>query len=176
MLNSVSNLTTRNLRSSVAMTAREAYLSAPPPGAHVVPPENATLLGSSIGKVQIIFSTLQQKINMLKTMGDRLNHRFSHDAIRHSFAIPKLLYNLRTSPCFLLPKLNSLLRSIFSKILNIDLDEDDSAWLQVTSSQEWRYWDQSCYSTCSFQLQPALTCIPSFSHLIYPTSPILILM
>ena len=73
------------------------------PGAHVTSPESATLLGSPIGDISSISATLLGKIRMLETMGDRLKYLFSHDAIlllRHSFTIPKLLYNLRTSPAF----------------------------------------------------------------------------
>ena len=71
---------------------------------------------------------------MLRTMGDRLKFFFSHDAIllRHSFAIPKLLYILRISPCFLSPSLqeyDNLLRSTVSSIVNIHFE--DPAWSQA---------------------------------------------
>ena len=63
----------------------------------------------------------------------------AHDSIlllRNSFAIPKLSYILRTSPCFLSPVLKSyddLLRSIISSITNIHFaDSDDSSWTQAT--------------------------------------------
>ena len=74
------------------------------PGARVTDPEKATLLGSPIRDISCITAKLDEKIEMLRTMGVRLKHLFSHDAIpllRHSFAIPKLLYNLRTARCFL---------------------------------------------------------------------------
>ena len=62
----------------------------------------------------------------------------SHDAIlrlKHSLALPKLLYNLRTAPCFLSPALqeyDSTLKSIVSTIANVHFGEDDSTWLQAT--------------------------------------------
>ena len=96
------------------------------------------MLGSPVGDIDCISAVLEEKIGMLKTMGERLKYLFSHDAIlllRHSFAIPKLLYNLRTSPCFLSPKLqeyDNLLRSIVSSIVNIRFGEDDPAWTQAT--------------------------------------------
>ena len=74
------------------------------PGTRVTDPERATLLGSFIGNTSCISAILEEKIEMLKTMGERLKYLFSQDAIlllRHSFSIPKLLYNLRTSPCSL---------------------------------------------------------------------------
>ena len=108
------------------------------PGAKVVNPNEATLLGSSIGDTASITDILRSKITMLKRMGDRLQHLSAHDAIlllKHSFALPKLLYNLRTAPCFLSPALqeyNGLLKSILSGITNIHFEEDSPTWLQAT--------------------------------------------
>ena len=107
------------------------------PGAKVIDPSRATLLGSSIGDVTSITDLLSEKTAMLRRMGDRLQHLSSHDAIlllKHSFALPKLLYNLRTAPCFLSPALqeyDSTLKSIVSTIANVHFGEDDSTWLQA---------------------------------------------
>ena len=98
VLDSVSNLITR---SSVAMIAREAYFFVPSLEPMLCPQKMHSPW--IISKVQNISFTLQEKINMLKTMGDRLKRLFSHDAIlllRHSFAIPKLLYILWTQLSF----------------------------------------------------------------------------
>ena len=60
------------------------------PGAQVIDADNTTLLGSPIGDVACISAILQEKIGMMRTMGDRLKFLLSHDAIlllRHSFAI-----------------------------------------------------------------------------------------
>jgi hypothetical protein len=73
-------------------------------GARVVDPMKATLLGSPIWDLSCISNTLSAKTNLLRMMGDRLQLLSAHDAIlllRHSFALPKLLYCLRISPCFL---------------------------------------------------------------------------
>ena len=54
--------------------------------------------------------------------------------VRHSFSIPKLLHILRTSLAFASPLLKSwdlLLRSIVSRITNIDIEQGNS-WLQAT--------------------------------------------
>ena len=107
-------------------------------GAQVVEPTKATLLGSSIGDVHSISDVLTMKIGMLKRMGDRLEQLSAQDAIllvRHSFALPKLLYNLRTSPCFLSPVLqeyDKLLQAIMGRITNIHFTDDDPAWAQAT--------------------------------------------
>ena len=107
-------------------------------GAQEVDPAKATLLGSSIGDVSSVSDVLRAKADMLRKMGDRLQHLSAHDAIlllKHSFALPKLLYNLRTSPCFLSPMLqeyDELLKSIVGHITNIHFSEDDPAWTQAT--------------------------------------------
>ena len=64
------------------------------PEARVVSPFQAMSLGSSVGDVDSISSVLQEKITMLKRMGERLQLLNSHDAIlllKHSFSLPKLL-------------------------------------------------------------------------------------
>ena len=73
------------------------------PGAVVVDHEKACLLGSPIGNVSSFDSAIEDKIHALRTMGDRFPHLAAHDSLtllRHSFAIPKLRYLLRTAPCF----------------------------------------------------------------------------
>ena len=95
-------------------------------------------LGCPIGDLHCVSAVLVDKIHLLKVMGERLQHIFTHDAfllLRHSFALPKLLYTLRTSPCFLSPSLqlyNDALSSIMSSVFNIDFHSNDPAWLQAT--------------------------------------------
>ena len=73
----------------------------------------------------------------MKVMRSRLSLLGKHDALcllRHSFAIPKVLYILRSAPCFSSAHLGAYdeeLRSILSEVLNISL-EDDSSWLQAS--------------------------------------------
>ena len=108
------------------------------PGARVVDPGDAILLGSSIGDVTSISLSLSKKTQLLRKMGDRLQLLSTHDAIlllRHSLALPKLLYCLRTSPCFLSPLFQSYddqLRSIVSAITNTYFGENDLAWTQAS--------------------------------------------
>ena len=70
-------------------------------------------------------------------MGERLGLLCSHDALtllRHCSSLPKVLYTLRTAPCFLschLQSFDDLVRSILSHIVNVSLD-NDSAWLQAS--------------------------------------------
>ena len=80
---------------------------------------------------------IADKVDALKIMGSRLCHRSKHDALlllRHSFAIPKILYMLRTALCFsssCRETYDQELRSILSEVLNISL-LSDSAWSQAT--------------------------------------------
>ena len=107
------------------------------PGLHNVSCYQATLLGSPIGKVECISDTIKEKTELLKLMGGRLSHLQSHDALlllRHSLAIPKVFYTLRTAPCFLssdLETFDETLRTILSSIDNVRLD-DVFAWLQAS--------------------------------------------
>ena len=71
-------------------------------------------------------------------MGERPKHLPTQDSLLllcHSLAIPRVLYILRSSPCFLSLKMqecDALLQSIASKIINISFDEDHPAWIQAT--------------------------------------------
>jgi len=61
-----------------------------------------------------------------------------HDALillRNCFALPKLLYTLRTAPCFrssTLQTYNDCLREILGSVTNNQLERDSSAWTQAT--------------------------------------------
>ena len=108
------------------------------PGAMVVEPERACLLGSPLGDVASISASLDEKVHALSIMGARLSHLSAHDSLtllRHSFAIPKLRYLLRTAPCFLsnsLEQYDSTLRSIVSSVTNTPLAQDENAWRQAS--------------------------------------------
>ena len=120
------------------MTPRDGVLSTLRGAKVVQPSNNATLLGCSIGSVPSISASFEQRIKELAVMGERLNHLPTQDSLLllcHSLAIPRVLYNLRSSPCFLSPKLqvyDILLNSITSKITNISFGEDDPAWIEAT--------------------------------------------
>ena len=108
------------------------------PGACVVDPKKATLLGCPIGDLLSISNAIIKKVRKLETMDDRLKDLATHDAIlllHHCLAIPKLLYTLRTSPCFLSPELenyDNLLKNIVSKTVNIHFGDNDSMWTQAS--------------------------------------------
>ena len=67
---------------------------------------------------------------------NRLKLLLFHDALvllRNSFAIPKLLYTLRTSPCAdnrNMSDFDEKLRSGLTTILNVDINNDQ--WLQAS--------------------------------------------
>ena len=76
-------------------------------------------------------------------MGDRLSYLHAQDALlllHHSFAIPKLLYTLRTAPRFLSYELSiyDILKSITSRITNVPLGDSDTAWTQASLPEKHR--------------------------------------
>ena len=107
------------------------------PGLQLVSRVNAELLGTPIGGIQSTDNIIQGKAVSLRLMGERLCLLQTKDALlllRHSFAIPKVMYILRSSPCFASPQLDSfdgLLSSILSEVINIHLDSD-SNWAQAS--------------------------------------------
>ena len=107
------------------------------PGLHVVSCSRAILLGSPIGSTECVDDIIQNMVEVLQLMGSRLGLLTSHDAfllLRHSFTIPKVLYILRTSPCFVSDRLESfddVLRIMLRNILNVDLALE-STWLQAS--------------------------------------------
>ena len=75
------------------------------PGLCATKREWATLLGSPIGGIEGLCDTLMAKTRSFGVVGNRLQHLHAHNALcllRYAFALPKLLYTLRTSPCFCL--------------------------------------------------------------------------
>ena len=102
----------------------------------VVPLSESTLLGTPISGDELVDSTIIAKIKSLELMGERLQIVSSQDALlilRNSLAIPKVLYLLRTAPCFRSKQLevfDQVLWNILSEVLNIDLSEE-RAWLQA---------------------------------------------
>ena len=106
------------------------------PGLQFAPPNKAVLLRSPLGE-ESMSDLLSAQLYQLKVIGDHLQHFHSHDAItllRRSFAIPKLLHLLRTSPAFRSPLLvswDNMLASILSKITNINFSPKDHAWIQA---------------------------------------------
>ena len=99
--------------------------------------ERATLLGTPIGSVGLIDSILVSKVDKLNIIGERLQHLSSQDALlilRNSMATPKVLYILRTAPCYLSDQLNTFddgFRSILSDVLNVDHSREQD-WLQAS--------------------------------------------
>ena len=94
----------------------------------------------------------------------------THDAIlllRHSLVLPKLLYCLRTSPCFLSPLLQSYddqLRLIVSAITNTYFGENDLAWTQASLPVKFGgTWYTVCCTACTFRL-PGFHCCLCRSH------------
>ena len=106
------------------------------PGIKVIQPEDLTLLGAPVLPCanQKILSA---KLDNLKTLTGRLKLLHEHDALyllKNCMAIPKLLYFLRTAPCFLNPDLlaeyDDTIKTGLENILNVKMT--DLVWDQVS--------------------------------------------
>ena len=94
--------------------------------------EDLTLLGSPV-LPETIEKVLRSKLESLKLMANRLESLDAHDAmflLKNCFAIPKLTYFLRTSPCFLkeetLQEYDQTIQNSLQSILNIKLEGKSS--------------------------------------------------
>lgn len=91
----------------------------------------APILPSAAGPI------LVEKLQALKRLSENLKSLDSHDGfflLKNCFAIPKLLYTLRSSPCFhnmdVLKEYDEVLRSSLESILNVHLL--DRPWSQAS--------------------------------------------
>ena len=100
------------------------------------PPVKATLLGSPIGGIEATEMVLQKKNADLEVLGERLTELQAHDPmclLKNAFSLPKLLYIVRTAPCFkstMLSDFDRLQRSLLESLCNIHLT--DYNWLQAS--------------------------------------------
>ena len=122
------------------------------PGACPVAPSQATLLGSPIGDESCVSLAIMDKVDALQRMGNRLCYLSAHDALtllRSSFAIPRLLYLLRSAPCFSSSSLavyDSVLMSILIEVTNTQLEANGVAWLQASLPVKFGGLGVSCLS------------------------------
>ena len=106
------------------------------PHLQCVNPSEAYLLGSPIGSLEGIEAVLNSKKRSLELLGERLKLLHAHDALcllRNAIALPKILYILRTAPCFsssVLLDLDCLQRSLLEAICNVSLS--DKSWSQAS--------------------------------------------
>ncbi len=86
---------------------------------------------------ECISVALAEKVEELQRLGKRLQMLTAHDALvllRNSFSLPKLLYILRTAPCFrsaTLETYDDCLREILDGVTNNLLERDSQAWVQA---------------------------------------------
>ena len=96
----------------------------------LVRPESQTLLGAAIGGKEATELALTAKLEALERMCSRLELLDAHDGLfllSWSFSLPRLMYLLRTTPCYqssLLDKYDETVRICLEAILNIKLTGD----------------------------------------------------
>ena len=116
-------------------SAKESILSSFPL-LKVIDPEDAILLGSPIGSREAGDNAIKKKINNLKLLKERIKEVQAHDALcllRSAFTLPRLLFLIRTAPCFqshLLAQCDLLQRHILESLCNIS--PDDTSWTQAS--------------------------------------------
>jgi hypothetical protein len=112
-------------------------LSSTLPGAPVVHPKAASLLGSPS---DCITAVINEKISSLQLMGKRLAALNMHDAVlllRYSFSIPRLIFFAQNISCISLTLSVSVrYTSLFllSSLLNISINITDNSWSQASLS------------------------------------------
>lgn len=102
----------------------------------VTPPEALTVLGSPIHSEAIVTS-LRSKHSRLEQMVSRLKMLNAHPALfllRHCLSLPRLLFLLRSSPCFELEEemsqLDATICLSLEEICNVSID--DNGWKQAS--------------------------------------------
>jgi hypothetical protein len=96
----------------------------------------AMLLGAPIGNEQSVDDVLKAKLEELRRLSSRLSLLHAHDALfllKNCFSIPKLMFSLRSAPCYshqLLAEYDEVIRSTLQHIMNVELSDD--AWSQAT--------------------------------------------
>ena len=114
------------------------FITSKIPDLKIIHPAQANLLGSPLGNANSISSAIMEKVCKLEIIGERIKYFQSQDALtllRHSFALPKMLYIPRTSPCstsYDLILYDDLLKTLSSRILNISFRNNESTWTQAT--------------------------------------------
>ena len=97
---------------------------------------DAILLGAPIGDISAIDTVLSNKLTDFQRLASRLTTLGAHDALfllKNCFGMPKLLYTLRSAPCYqssILTQYDTVIRRTLQLILNLDLTE--SVWNQAT--------------------------------------------
>ena len=98
--------------------------------------EEAIFLGAPIEDQSSVTKSLDKKLIEFKRLCGRLQLLNLHDAfflLRNCFSVPKLLYTLRSAPCYknqLLNQYDESIRNSLQLILNISLS--DSSWEQAS--------------------------------------------
>ena len=100
------------------------------PGIKVENRENLEILGSPMGANarRVLSNKKMIELQRLSALVTKLNAHCGFYLLKNCFKLPKLLYFLRTSPCFeeldLLQQYDSIIRKSLSKICNVNINEN----------------------------------------------------
>ena len=109
-------------------------------GDKVIPYSELELLGSPISRIDSpdqLSGSVEIRLEQIATLGQSLQGLSSHHRLfllKHCVGIPRLLYMIRSSPCFLVPEvlrnIDASFHQFLTETLNIQLD--DKAWRQAS--------------------------------------------
>ena len=106
-------------------------------GAKVIPYSKLELLGSPIGPTDSpdqLSRSIEIRLEQIVTFGQSLCYHHRLFLLKHCVSIPRLLYMIRSSPCFLAPEalrnIDASFRQFLTETLNVQLD--DKAWRQAS--------------------------------------------
>ena len=96
--------------------------------------------------------------------------RTSPYLLQNSFSILRLLYILRTSPCFLSYLLRNNAQIFLISFINIHFGDFDPAWSQANLAYSiWQFGDPECCVPCSFFYIGSATASSNLLKCILPT-------
>lgn len=119
------------------------------PGIKIVT-EDLELLGAPLTEISTKKFLNKKHVNLttlLKLLGG-LKHHIAFYILRHCFAIPKLMYILRTSACFVFEEeLNDMdceIKATMEKLVNSQLNFDQwTIYCIITNSQWWPWYQEN---------------------------------
>ena len=106
------------------------------PGIFLIDAEDQCLLGAPLGLNALDLELVKKKEDLTRLCDQTLTipAQQAFFLMKNCFAIPKLMYLLRTSPAFKcghkLAELTQLMRDTFERITNVTIT--DAAWVQTT--------------------------------------------
>ena len=102
------------------------------PSVRVIQSDEATLLGAALGK-DVLDDLLRAHVDQLRRLSVKIGDLHAHDAfylLKNCLSAPKLLFTLRTLPCFAAKELDVSIQKSLTTTLNVDIGP--AQWRQAS--------------------------------------------